>query len=175
MARPRPPSSAASGSRRSPILALDWVVLDRRQPDPQSRLSADRPRPVMGPRVVDRRRRRRPGPAGHRRLRHRRRDRRGDHPQRPRSLRAGRRRSCSASLTAAGNLPAVAPWTLTYWVSGWMQFRSHGYVIYHFWVDGFPASVGTPSVLTGLAGLIGVIALAAAIAIVVFRHADITT
>jgi hypothetical protein len=67
-------------------------------------------------------------------------------------------------MTAAGrggNLPVVAPWTLVYWVSGWMQFRSHGYVMYHFWIDGFPASVHTPGVLTGL---IGLIAHAAAIA-----------
>jgi len=58
----------------------------------------------------------------------------------------------AASLLAAGNFSAVAPWTLTYWVSGWMQFRSHGYVIYHFWVDGFPASIHNPGVVAGLIG-----------------------
>jgi ABC-type transport system involved in multi-copper enzyme maturation permease subunit len=79
------------------------------------------------------------------------------------------------SLLAAGNFAAVAPWTLTYWVAGWMQFRSHGYVIYHFWVDGFPASVHSPGALTGSIGLLGVIAASAIAGLVVFQRADITT
>ena len=79
-----------------------------------------------------------------------------------------------ASLAAAGNLAAVAPWTLTYWVSGWMQFRSHGYVIYHFWVDGYQTSVHPPSALTGLAGLLAVIILATVVAHATFRRSDIT-
>jgi len=81
----------------------------------------------------------------------------------------------AASLVVAGNFSAVAPWTLTYWVSGWMQFRSHGYVIYHFWVDGFPASIQNPGVIAGLIGLLGVVAVVAATAVIVFRRADITT
>jgi hypothetical protein len=80
-----------------------------------------------------------------------------------------------ASLTAAGNFSAVAPWTLTYWVSGWMQFRSHGYVIYHFWVDWLPASVHSPVALSGFIGLLGVIAAAALTALAVFQRIDITT
>jgi ABC-type transport system involved in multi-copper enzyme maturation permease subunit len=79
-----------------------------------------------------------------------------------------------ASLTAAGNLAALAPWTPAYWVSGWMQFRSHGYVIYHFWVDAFPASVQSPSALGGFIGLVGLTAAAAVTAVAVFRRSDIT-
>jgi ABC-type transport system involved in multi-copper enzyme maturation permease subunit len=78
------------------------------------------------------------------------------------------------SLAAAGNFPTVAPWTLAYWVSGWMQYRSHGYVIFHFWVDGYPASVRPPGVLAGSIGLLGEIAVVATSAVVVFRRADIT-
>lgn len=80
-----------------------------------------------------------------------------------------------ASLAAAGNFAAVAPWTLAYWVSGWMQFRSHGYVIYHFWVDGFPDSARGPGALTGFIGLLGVVVAAAITGLAVFRHADVTT
>jgi hypothetical protein len=80
-----------------------------------------------------------------------------------------------ASLAAAGNFAAVAPWTLAYWVSGWMQFRSHGYVIYHFWVDGFPGSVHPPGTLSGFIGLVGVVAAAALTAFAVFQHTDVTT
>jgi ABC-type transport system involved in multi-copper enzyme maturation permease subunit len=77
------------------------------------------------------------------------------------------------SLAAAGNFSAVAPWTLAYWVSGWMQFHSHGYVVYHFWVDGFPASVHAPGALSGFVALSGAILAALAVAVVVFRRADI--
>ncbi len=80
-----------------------------------------------------------------------------------------------ASLAAASNFAAIAPWTLAYWVSGWMQFRSHGYVIYHFWVDGFPTSVHPPGALSGLIGLLAVIAAATLAGLAVFRHTDITT
>ncbi len=80
-----------------------------------------------------------------------------------------------ASLTAAGNLAAVAPWTIAYWVSGWMQFRSHGYVIYHFWVDGFPAPVRSPSALVGFGGILGVLVVGAAVSVAIFRRVDITT
>jgi ABC-type transport system involved in multi-copper enzyme maturation permease subunit len=80
-----------------------------------------------------------------------------------------------ASVAAAGNFAAVAPWTLAYWVSGWMQFRSHGYVIYHFWVDGFPGSVAAPGALAGFAGLAALILGLGAIAVVIFRRAEITT
>jgi ABC-type transport system involved in multi-copper enzyme maturation permease subunit len=80
-----------------------------------------------------------------------------------------------ASLTVAGNFPALAPWTLAYWVSGWMQFRSHGFVIYHFWVDGFPPSVHPPGALTGFLGLLGVVLVVATGALSVFRQAEITT
>jgi ABC-type transport system involved in multi-copper enzyme maturation permease subunit len=80
-----------------------------------------------------------------------------------------------ASLAAAGNFAALAPWTLAYWVSGWMRFRSHGYVIYHFWVDGFPASVHPPGALSGFIGLLGVVAAAALTAFAVFQHTDVTT
>ena len=52
-------------------------------------------------------------------------------------------------------------------------FRPHGYVIYHFWVDGFPKSVHSPGALTGLIGLMAVVALAAAASVAVFRRADI--
>jgi ABC-type transport system involved in multi-copper enzyme maturation permease subunit len=79
-----------------------------------------------------------------------------------------------ASLAAAGNIAAVAPWTLAYWVSGWMQFQPHGYVIYHFWVDGFPASVPTPGTLSGSIGVIAVIAVAALTGLAVFRRTDVT-
>jgi ABC-type transport system involved in multi-copper enzyme maturation permease subunit len=79
-----------------------------------------------------------------------------------------------ASLSAAGNFAVVAPYTLAYWVAGWMRFRSHGYVIYHFWVDGFPASVHVPGTLAGLFGLLAVGALAVAVSIEVFRRLDIT-
>jgi ABC-type transport system involved in multi-copper enzyme maturation permease subunit len=79
-----------------------------------------------------------------------------------------------ASLSVAGNFSACAPWTLAYWVSGWMQYRSHGFVIYHFWVDGFPATVHPPSVLAGSIGLLGMIAVIATSGVVVFRRADIT-
>jgi len=78
-----------------------------------------------------------------------------------------------ASLSAAANFSAIAPWTLTYWVSGWMQFRSHGYVIYHFWVDGFPVPVHSPGALTGLIGLLGVVAVVLGGGLLVFRRADI--
>lgn len=78
------------------------------------------------------------------------------------------------SLAAAGNLAAVAPWTLAYWVSGWMRFQSHGYVIYHFWVDGYPTSVRPPSVLTGLVGLAAVSILVTAVAHTTFRRSDVT-
>ncbi len=79
------------------------------------------------------------------------------------------------SLMVAGNFSAVAPWTLTWWVAGWMQFRPHGYVIYHFWVDGFPAGLHNPGALVGLVGLVGVAAGAALAAVTVFGHIDITT
>jgi ABC-type transport system involved in multi-copper enzyme maturation permease subunit len=79
-----------------------------------------------------------------------------------------------ASLLAAGNISALAPWTLAYWVSGWMQFRSHGFVIYHFWVDGFPGSVRSPGTLTASFGLFGVVAVLSAAAVLVFRRVDIT-
>jgi ABC-type transport system involved in multi-copper enzyme maturation permease subunit len=80
-----------------------------------------------------------------------------------------------ASLTAAGNLPAIAPWTLPYWVSGWMRFRSHGFVIYHFWVDAFPAPVHPPGVASGLIGVLAVGAVCAAAAVTAFRSLDVTT
>lgn len=80
-----------------------------------------------------------------------------------------------ASLLAAGNISALAPWTLAYWVSGWMQFRSHGFVIYHFWVDGFPGSVRSPGTLTASVGLLGVMAVLSAVAVLIFRRVDITT
>jgi ABC-type transport system involved in multi-copper enzyme maturation permease subunit len=79
-----------------------------------------------------------------------------------------------ASVTIAGNFSAVAPWTLAYWVSGWMQFRSHGYVIYHFWVDGYPASVHSPGALTGFIGLLVVVAAVASGALAFFRRTDIS-
>jgi ABC-type transport system involved in multi-copper enzyme maturation permease subunit len=79
-----------------------------------------------------------------------------------------------ASLTAAGNFPAVAPWTIAYWVSGWMQFRSHGYVIYHFWVDGFPASVRSPGALVGFVGLLAVAGVVATAAAMLLRRMDVT-
>jgi ABC-type transport system involved in multi-copper enzyme maturation permease subunit len=79
-----------------------------------------------------------------------------------------------ASLAAAGNFSALAPWTLAYWVSGWMQFRSHGYVIYHFWVDGYPASVHAPGALTGFIGLLVASAVVAASAVALFRRADVS-
>ena len=56
-----------------------------------------------------------------------------------------------------------------------MRFRSHGYVIYHFWVDGFPASVHPPGALSGFIGLLGVVAAAALTAFAVFQHTDVTT
>lgn len=80
-----------------------------------------------------------------------------------------------ASLAAAGNLVSVAPWTLAYWVSGWMQFRSHGYVIYHFWVDGYPTAVHPPGALTGFLGLATTIIIAATAATVIFSRSDIAT
>ncbi|MGH9124387.1 MAG: hypothetical protein ACRDZ8_06630 [Acidimicrobiales bacterium] len=79
-----------------------------------------------------------------------------------------------ASLTAAGNVAAIAPWTLAYWVSGWMQYRSHGFVVYHFWVDGYPAGAHSPSVLAGTLGLAALIVLGAAVSAVAFRAADVT-
>jgi hypothetical protein len=80
-----------------------------------------------------------------------------------------------ASLTAAGNLSAIAPWTLAYWVAGWMQFRPHGYVIYHFWVDGFPASLHSPGFFTGFIGLLVVTTAVAVAAVAIFRHIDVST
>jgi hypothetical protein len=80
-----------------------------------------------------------------------------------------------ASLTAAGNIAALAPWTLAYWVAGWMQFRSHGYVIYHFWVDGFPASVHAPGSVTGFGGLLGALVVTGAASVLVLRRADIAS
>jgi ABC-type transport system involved in multi-copper enzyme maturation permease subunit len=79
-----------------------------------------------------------------------------------------------ASLAAAGNVAAIAPWTPAYWVSGWMGFHSHGYVIYHFWVDGFPAGVTPPTVLAGVVGLGGLTLLVTLISTVVFGRTDIT-
>jgi len=79
-----------------------------------------------------------------------------------------------ASLAVAGNFPAIASWTFAYWVSGWMQFHSHGYVIYHFWVDGFPTGVHAPGALTGCIGLLATGVVVSAGALAVFRHADIT-
>jgi hypothetical protein len=80
-----------------------------------------------------------------------------------------------ALLAAAGNLASVAPWTFTYWISGWMQFRSHGFVIYHFWVDGFPNTVHPPGALTGFLGLAATITMAAIAATAIFRRSDIAT
>ena len=56
-----------------------------------------------------------------------------------------------------------------------MQFRSHGYVIYHFWVDGFPAGLHSPGAVGGLVGLAGVVAVAVIGAVTVFGRTDITT
>ena len=94
------------------IVVVDWVVLGRLQPDPQGRLPAWQPEPVLVGGVVGRRRRRRPRPAGHRRLhllgiaaavivRN--------------ALGGSRSRLASSSprSSAAGNFAAVAPWTLT--------------------------------------------------------------
>jgi len=78
-----------------------------------------------------------------------------------------------ASITGAGNLAAVAPWTLAWWVSGWMRFRSHGYVIYHFWVDAFPGHASPPGYISGLLGLAGAIVVLAVVAVGVFRRANI--
>jgi ABC-type transport system involved in multi-copper enzyme maturation permease subunit len=78
-----------------------------------------------------------------------------------------------ASITAAGNLAAVAPWTLAWWVSGWMRFRSHGYVIYHFWVDAFPGHTNHPGYVAGLIGVAGAMVGLAAVAVAVFRRVDI--
>jgi hypothetical protein len=79
-----------------------------------------------------------------------------------------------ASLLAAGNLSGVAPWTLTWWVAGWMQFRSHGFVIYHFWVDAFPGAAHPPGALIGGLGLVVVMALAGAAAVAVLHRVDIS-
>ena len=79
-----------------------------------------------------------------------------------------------ASLAAAGNFAAVAPWTLAYWVSGWMQFRSHGYVIYHFWVDGFSPGIASPGLLVGIAGIVTATAITVVAAVTTFERADIT-
>jgi ABC-2 family transporter protein len=78
-----------------------------------------------------------------------------------------------ASITSAGNLAAVAPWTLAWWVSGWMRFRSHGYVIYHLWVDAFPGHASHPGFVSGLIGVAGGIAVLAAVAVGVFRRVNI--
>ena len=78
-----------------------------------------------------------------------------------------------ASITGAGNLAAVAPWTLAWWVSGWMRFRSHGYVIYHFWVDAFPGHASHPGYVSGLIGVAGAIVVLAAVAVGVFRRVNI--
>ena len=78
-----------------------------------------------------------------------------------------------ASITCAGNLAAVAPWTLAWWVSGWMRFRSHGYVIYHFWVDAFPGHAGYPGYVSGLLGVAGSIVVLAVVAVSVFRRLNI--
>jgi ABC-type transport system involved in multi-copper enzyme maturation permease subunit len=78
-----------------------------------------------------------------------------------------------ASITAAGNLAAVAPWTLAWWVSGWMRFRSHGYVIYHLWVDAFPGHASHPGFVSGLIGVAGAIAVLAAVAVGIFRRVNI--
>jgi ABC-type transport system involved in multi-copper enzyme maturation permease subunit len=79
-----------------------------------------------------------------------------------------------SSLVVAGNFSAVAPRTIAWWVAGWMQFRPHGFVIYHFWVDGFPAGLHPPGAVTGFIGLAGVTAVAALAAVGVFRRIDIT-
>ena len=77
------------------------------------------------------------------------------------------------SLAAAGNLAAVAPWTITWWVSGWMQFRSHGYVVYHYWVDSFPGNAGSPGFVAGTLGVIGSTVVLGAIAVGIFRRAEV--
>ena len=78
-----------------------------------------------------------------------------------------------ASITGAGNLAAVAPWTLAWWVSGWMRFRSHGYVIYHLWVDAFPGHTSHPGYVSGLIGVAGAIVVLAALAVGVFRRVNV--
>ena len=78
-----------------------------------------------------------------------------------------------ASIAGAGNLAVVSPWTLAWWVSGWMRFRSHGYVIYHFWVDAFPGHSGPPGYRVGLLGVAGSIAVLGALAVSVFRRVDV--
>ena len=77
------------------------------------------------------------------------------------------------SVAGAGNLAAVAPWTLAWWVSGWMRFGSHGYVIYHFWVDAFPGHASPPGYVSGLLGLAGVIVVLAVVALGVFRRVNV--
>ena len=77
------------------------------------------------------------------------------------------------SLAGAGNLAAVAPWTMTWWVSGWMQFRSHGYVVYHYWVDSFPGNAGSPGFVAGTLGVTGSIVVLGAVAVGIFRRAEV--
>lgn len=77
-----------------------------------------------------------------------------------------------ASLMAAG-FSAASPWTLTWWVSGWMRFHSRGFVVYHFWLDAFPSG-GHPAYVTGILGLVGAIVVMATAAFAVFQRADIT-
>ena len=155
------------------ILLLDWVVLAAASPILKGAY------PLSGPGLswssawttvaADAVR----APFDPRHLRHPGRGRRRDHPQLPRGARP-RRGLVVASLAVAGNFAAIAPWTFAYWVSGWMQFHSHGYVIYHFWVDGFPTGVHAPGALTGCIGLLATAVAVVAGAVAVFRRVDIT-
>jgi hypothetical protein len=45
---------------------------------------------------------------------------------------------------------------------------------YHFWVDGYPASVHSPGALAGFVGLLAAVAVVATSAVATFRRADMT-
>ena len=62
----------------------------------------------------------------------------------------------------------------SYWLTGWMRFHhAAGAVPYGLWNDRFPPGVPYPGLLVGVAGMVGLLVLAASLSGVIFARSDV--
>lgn len=72
----------------------------------------------------------------------------------------------------ASKVPGVAVLTPTYWVAGWMHFRSGPAFAHHIWVDTWPQGVPDPSYAAGAVGLVALIAVCGLVSVYRFHQTD---
>jgi ABC-type transport system involved in multi-copper enzyme maturation permease subunit len=79
------------------------------------------------------------------------------------------------SFVASGYRP-LTRWTLTYWVSGWMGFKTQHLdpVTDHMWIRFFPSGVPEPSPVLGGLGLAVFMVVCPGVALLWFQRRDVT-